>query len=60
MPGTFTTSIGTFLDLAMLAQTDAMEWTESELRTLLASAGFSLHRVIPFNTPQVIIVAVPL
>lgn len=49
-----------FLDLAMLTQTEGgMERTESEFRKLLATAGFSLSRVIPTNAPQWVIEALP-
>ena len=50
-----------FLDLATLTQTEGgMERTESEFRKLLATAGFSLTRVIPTNAPQWVIEALPI
>jgi hypothetical protein len=49
-----------FLDLAMLTNAEGgMERTESELRALLAAAGFRLSMVIPTNAPQWVIEAVP-
>jgi cyclopropane fatty-acyl-phospholipid synthase-like methyltransferase len=49
-----------FLDVGMLTQTEGgMERTESEFRKLLATAGFSLSRVIPTNSPQWLIEASP-
>jgi predicted O-methyltransferase YrrM len=49
-----------FLDLATLTQTEGgMERTEAEFRRLLATAGFSLHRVIPTDAPQWVIEALP-
>ena len=49
-----------FLDLATLTQTEGgMERTESEFRKLVATAGFSLSRVIPTNAPQWVIEAQP-
>src|SRR5215469_348595 len=47
-----------FLDLNVLTMGEGgMERTESEFRTLLAAAGFSLCRVIPTNAPQWVIEA---
>jgi hypothetical protein len=49
-----------FLDLATLTQTEGgMERTESEFRKLLATAGFSLSRVIRMDAPQCVLVALP-
>ena len=49
-----------FLDLVTLTQTEGgMERTESAYRKLLATAGFSLSRVIPTNAPQWVIEALP-
>jgi hypothetical protein len=49
-----------FLDLSMLTMGEGgMERTESEFRTLLTAAGFSLCRVIPTNAPQWVIEALP-
>lgn len=49
-----------FLDLLTLTQTEGgMERTESEFRTLLATAGFNLSRVIPTKAPQWVIEALP-
>ena len=49
-----------FLDLATLTQGEGgMERTESEFRKLLATAGFSLSRVILTNAPQWIIEGLP-
>lgn len=49
-----------FLDLATLTQTEGgMERTESEFRKLLATADFSLSRVIPTKAPQWVIEAFP-
>jgi O-methyltransferase domain len=45
-----------FLDLNVLTMGEGgMERTESEFRKLLATAGFSLSRVIPMNAPQWVI-----
>ena len=49
-----------FLDVLTFTQTEGgMERTESEFRKLLATAGFSLSRVIPTNAPQWVIEALP-
>ena len=49
-----------FLDLSMLTQTEGgMERSESDFRKLLATAGFSLRRVIPTDAPQWVIEALP-
>ena len=49
-----------FLDLAMLTSTEGgMERTGSEFRKLLATAGFSLSRILPTKAPQWVIEALP-
>ena len=49
-----------FLDLGMLTQTEGgMERTGSEFRKLLATAGFSLSRILPTKAPQWVIEALP-
>lgn len=49
-----------FLDVGMLTQTEGgMERTESAFRKLLATAGFSLSRILPTKAPQWVIEALP-
>jgi hypothetical protein len=53
-------SFNKLLDLLMLVWTPGgKERTEAEHRTLLASAGFKLARIIPTSSPVSIIEAVP-
>jgi hypothetical protein len=49
-----------FLDLGMLTGTEGgMERTGFEFRNLLATAGFSLSRILPTKAPQWVIEALP-
>lgn len=48
-----------FMDVNMLVMTGGRERTEQEFRTLLASAGFQLTRVIPTGAIVSIVEAVP-
>jgi hypothetical protein len=41
-------------DLEMLVMQNGRERTEEEFRSLLASAGFQLNRVIPANVTSII------
>jgi hypothetical protein len=47
------------LDLLMLVYAGGRERTEPDYRTLLASAGLSLDRVIPTSGPVSILEALP-
>lgn len=52
-------SPGKLLDLEMLVICDGKERTEAEYRTLLASAGFRLTRVVPTDAPVSIVEGEP-
>uniref|UniRef100_A0A7S1ZKT8 O-methyltransferase domain-containing protein n=1 Tax=Ditylum brightwellii TaxID=49249 RepID=A0A7S1ZKT8_9STRA len=47
------------MDMVMLTLLNSAERTEAEFRSLLASAGFELTRVIPTKSPLFIIEAIP-
>ena len=46
------------LDLNMLVMTGGRERTKSELRTLLATAGYRLTKIVPTMAPQSVIEAI--
>ena len=52
--------LGKFTDLNMLVMLGGRERTESEFRTLLQRAGFTLTRVIPTTGPHSIVESKPL
>jgi hypothetical protein len=52
--------LGKFTDLNMLVMLGGRERTESEFRTLLQRAGFTLTRVIPTSGPHSIVESKPL
>ena len=47
-----------FIDLNMLVMTGGRERTEEEYRSLLASSGFKLTRIIPTASPMSVIESV--
>jgi hypothetical protein len=59
IPPTNQPSLGKWLDLHMLVLLGGMERTSDEYRSLLATAGFSLARVIPTISGVSIVEAVP-
>ncbi|MDQ3812769.1 MAG: acetylserotonin O-methyltransferase [Armatimonadota bacterium] len=52
-------SMGKLIDLEMLLLPGGRERTEEEYRSLLASAGFELTRIVPTRSPMCIIEGVP-
>jgi hypothetical protein len=59
VPDTNEPHFSKFIDLNMLVMTGGKERTENEFRELLATAGFTLLRVIPSDLPTSIIEAEP-